>query len=285
MSQFKQRWVVIFALLLLVGCAAVYFMVDVPAEASLASGDKKVKCRDYASPTIIDTGVPLNVAVWNIYKQQLDGWDTELSTLSKRNALILLQEAQSKPRLSQYIEREGWHSNQAYAFAVNGEIAGVMTLSDAIPKRVCAYTKVEPYLRLPKSALYSQFALSNGESLSVVNIHSINFTFGTDEYRAQLRALVQAASGLDGPLIVAGDLNTWSDERLELVSEELHHLGLAEVEFRRDERLKVFGHALDHLFYRGVELKASSSQSTSASDHAFIEASFVFMLHDERDSL
>ncbi|MEZ8144102.1 endonuclease/exonuclease/phosphatase family protein [Enterovibrio sp. FF113] len=277
MRQLRSRWAILGVLLLISGILTVYMVVDVPAEASLASGEASVRCRDYSEAETIDVTKPLNIAVWNIFKQQLDGWEAELSDLSKKNSLILLQEAQSKPQLLSYIEREGWHSNQAYAFAINGEIAGVMTLSEVKPSKVCAYTKVEPYLRLPKSALYSAFSLSDGNTLSVINLHSINFTFGVEEYREQLQSLVDAVSDISGSLIIAGDFNTWSDERLNVVKKELDELGLKEAQYSSDDRLTVFGHPLDHLFYRDLELNVSLSKKTTASDHAFIEASLTFL--------
>ncbi|PKF50604.1 endonuclease/exonuclease/phosphatase family protein [Enterovibrio nigricans] len=276
MKQLKGRWVVLGTLALIIAISMVYVMVDVPDSPRLASGDGTVRCRDYSGDSVINMQEPLNVAVWNIYKQQNDGWEQELDGLSKTHSLILLQEAQSKPQLLHYIEEKGWHSNQAYAFAINGEIAGVMTLSEVMPKEVCAYTKTEPYLRLPKSALYSAFPMSNGDTLSVINIHSINFTFGIVEYREQLDALVDAVRKVKGPLIIAGDFNTWSEERLEAVRGALSQVGIKETNFLSDERLKVFGHPLDHLFYRGLILEQSNSKETSASDHAWLDASFTF---------
>ncbi|MDD1784126.1 endonuclease/exonuclease/phosphatase family protein [Enterovibrio sp. ZSDZ35] len=276
MKQLKGRWVLLGTAILIVAISLVYVMVDVPDSARLASGDGTLRCRDYTSDSSIDIKEPINVAVWNIYKQQNSGWDQELDELSKTHSLILLQEAQSKPQLLHYIEEKGWHSNQAYAFAVNGEIAGVMTLSEVMPREACAYTKIEPYLRLPKSALYSAFPLSNGETLSVINIHSINFTFGIVEYKEQLEALVDAVRDVKGPLIIAGDFNTWSEERLDVVRNALNEVGIKEVNFASDQRLKVFGHPLDHLFYRGLTLHKSSSKETNASDHAWLDASFSF---------
>lgn len=276
MKQLATRWVLLSTLVLLVAIAAVYWVVDIPPTARLAKGEADVRCRDYDPSSVIEASKPLNVAVWNIYKQQLEGWEQELSALSDDNSLILLQEAQSRPQLLSYVEENSWHTNQAYAFAINGEIAGVMTLSDAIPEKVCAYTKVEPYLRLPKSALYSAFKIDSGEVLSVINLHSINFTYGVTEYTEQLDALVDAVMPLKGPLIIAGDFNTWSDERLNIVKQKLGKLGLVEAAFEPDNRLKVFNHPLDHLFYRGLTLTSSETKDTQASDHAILEAQFVF---------
>ncbi|WP_158161764.1 endonuclease/exonuclease/phosphatase family protein [Grimontia hollisae] len=278
MKQLRSLWVILFSVFFVCGIAFTYFFIDVPDSPQLASthGHGKVRCHDYQDASVIDASMPLNIAVWNIYKQQLDGWDTELKSLAAENEVILLQEAQSRPEMISYIEQGGWHSNQAYAFAINGEIAGVMTLSKAKPQTVCAYTKIEPYLRLPKSALYSAFKLSNGEILSVINLHSINFTYGVKDYSEQLDALVEAVKSLEGPLIVAGDLNTWSNERQSVVKTKLGTLGLLEARFQPDQRLRVFNHPLDHFFYRGMLLESARSVETEASDHAKIEVRLFF---------
>ncbi|NMU84205.1 hypothetical protein HKB16_15060, partial [Vibrio parahaemolyticus] len=76
------------------------------------------------------------------------------------------------------------------------------------------YTSKEPWLRLPKSALYSQYHLSNGEKLAVVNVHAINFTVGTKEYVSQLTALEMLLKHHVGPILFAGDFNSWSESRV-----------------------------------------------------------------------
>ncbi len=273
----KKRWLIL-GMATLIGAISVwmYDMLEVPEAPRLASSQKDVRCLNYSVSSSIEVSKPLSIAVWNIYKQQLGGWEDELLALSKTSSLILLQEAQSSQDLQHYISARQWHSNQAFAFSVNDEVAGVMTLSELVPQKVCAYTKVEPYLRLPKSALYSEFPLSNGQTLSVINIHSINFTFGIEEYREQLNALVEAVIKLDGPVIVAGDFNTWSEMRLKTVKAELNRIGLKEAVFNTDARLKVFSLPLDHIFYRDLELNEASSRSTSTSDHAMMTANFSF---------
>lgn len=281
MKKITANWRIITAILLLSLCLiaaiTVEVIFDVPSSSRLASSEKNVRCQAYSNLTPIDVSAPLRIAVWNIYKQQLAGWESELVALSQVSSLILLQEAQSSSELLAYIAKQGWHSNQAFAFAVNGEIAGVMTLSDVVPNRTCAYTKIEPYLRLPKSALYTEFALSNGQILAVINIHSINFTYGIEEYRQQLRALVDALSAQQGPVIIAGDFNTWSEQRLLTLQSELTKIGLAEVTLTPDVRLNVFGLPLDYIFYRGLKLDRASSKETDASDHNMMYATFSFL--------
>ncbi|WP_150138063.1 endonuclease/exonuclease/phosphatase family protein [Candidatus Enterovibrio escicola] len=276
MKKLKVYCFILCMILILLGGIGANMIFEVPKTSKLASGDNNVRCLDYKPTASIDVSEPLHIGVWNIYKQRLDGWKHELLTLSQKASLILLQEAQSSSNLSDFVAVHGWHSNQAFAFAMNGKITGVMTLSDLVPQRVCAYTIIEPYLRLPKSALYSEFLLSNGRILTVINIHSINFTFGIEEYLEQLRALIEAVKVLQGPLIIAGDFNTWSELRLQTIKTELNTIGLQEASFSPDIRLKFFGLPLDHVFYRGLILERASSKETESSDHNMIVATFSF---------
>lgn len=265
----------------------VYLIIDIPSSTGLVLNyethnktlieKKEGDCIEYIDKSTFDVSKPLTVSVWNIYKQQRAGWKLILDDFAQADGLILLQEAKTTPEFIKQIEQVGWHSDQAYAFAMNGAISGVMTLSNITPEKVCAYTKAEPYLRLPKSALYSQFKLSNGELLSVINLHSINFTYGIGEYNAQLQVLLNTIRHFNGPVIIAGDFNTWSQARLTLVKNELHKMGMMEAHFTQDERLTVFSYPLDHIFYRGLSLNRALSKETSASDHAWLQASFSFL--------
>ncbi|WP_150137335.1 endonuclease/exonuclease/phosphatase family protein [Candidatus Enterovibrio altilux] len=277
MIRIKKGWLVSSVTLLFFLIFLAFERVfEIPEAPSLANHNKNANCVSYTPTSVINIAKPLSIAVWNIYKQKLAGWEDELLFLSKKSSLILLQEAQSTVALQKYISARRWHSNQVFAFAIHGEIAGVMTLSNFIPEQVCAYTKIEPYLRLPKSALHSEFPLSNGQTLSVINIHSINFTFGIDEYKQQLYALFEAIASLEGPLIIAGDFNTWSLQRLGAMKAELIRAGLIEASIDPDERLTIFKLPLDHIYYRGLTLDSASSQKTNASDHAIIMATFSF---------
>ncbi len=75
----------------------------------------------------------------------------------------------------------------------------------------------EPWLQLPKSALWSRYQLSNGEELAVINIHAVNFTFGTEDYEAQLKSLTDNLQKYRGPVVFAGDFNSWSEARFSVL--------------------------------------------------------------------
>jgi len=216
--------------------------------------------------------------VWNIYKQNREGWSEELSRLSSDAQLLLLQEASLNTGLKQWLSEQGWEGNQVNAFKVMGESAGVINLARTTPNLACGYTEMEPWLRLPKSGIYARYPLSNGQVLAVVNLHSVNFTYGTDEYQLQLEALANELSQHTGPIIVAGDFNSWSEERMSVMKQVLTSLGLSEVSFSPDNRVRfISGLPLDHVFYRGLKLENAKAPESDASDHNPLLLSFSLL--------
>jgi endonuclease/exonuclease/phosphatase (EEP) superfamily protein YafD len=43
--------------------------------------------------------------------------------------------------------------------------------------------------------------------------------------------------------------------------------GLAAVEFEKDDRKRVFGKPLDHVYVRGLDVVAAETRETASSDH------------------
>ncbi|WP_299021708.1 endonuclease/exonuclease/phosphatase family protein [uncultured Photobacterium sp.] len=227
---------------------------------------------DIAMP--LDTDGQFTVSVWNIYKQQRENWRTALDNFSQDSELVLLQEASLNPGLRDYLDDSSWKVRMANAFKFMNTPAGVMNLSSVNAKKTCAYLAMEPWIRLPKSALLSEFALSDGSTLVVVNLHGVNFAFGLDEYREQLNSLKSVLTLHDGPIILAGDFNTWRQARMDAVNDFAASLGLSDVHLREDQRVKILGKPLDHLYYRDLSLLGAEAPKTNASDHNPIIASF-----------
>ncbi|MGF1688242.1 endonuclease/exonuclease/phosphatase family protein [Photobacterium japonica] len=223
----------------------------------------------------LDDHGDLTVSVWNIYKQQKDNWRSELEKVTQDSRLVLLQEASLNVPLKNYLDTAHWKVRMANAFRFLNTPAGVMNLSSVNAKSTCAYLAVEPWLRLPKSALLSEFNLSNGQTLAVVNLHGVNFSVGLDEYKAQFNKLKKVLDKHIGPIILAGDFNTWRQGRLDVVTQFAESLGLVDVQLAHDQRIKVFGKPLDHLYYRQLDLVKAEAPATDASDHNPIIAQFT----------
>lgn len=227
---------------------------------------------DIALP--LDRDGSLTVSVWNIYKQQRENWQSELESFTQGSELVLLQEASLNQGLKDYLDDSVWKVRMANAFRFLNTPAGVMNLSHVNAKKTCAYLTMEPWLRLPKSALLSKYALSDGQTLAVVNLHGVNFVFGLEEYKQQLESLKLVLEKHNGPIILAGDFNTWRQARLNMVNSFAASLGLKGVNLRVDQRVKIFGKPLDHLYYRDLQLVGAEAPKTDASDHNPIIANF-----------
>ncbi|MCZ4370641.1 endonuclease/exonuclease/phosphatase family protein [Vibrio diazotrophicus] len=281
----KKRYLLLFGLL---SCLAIVFsgyklVFNIPEHPQLITvGENSVGqplvCFQDDKALPLDQQGQLGLLVWNIYKQNREGWSEELSRLSSDAQLLLLQEASLNSGLKQWLSDQGWEGNQVNAFKVMGESAGVINLARTTPNLACGYTEMEPWLRLPKSGIYARYPLSNGQVLAVVNLHSVNFTYGTDEYQLQLEALANELSQHTGPIIVAGDFNSWSEERMSVMKQVLTSLGLSEVSFSPDNRVRfISGLPLDHVFYRGLKLENAKAPESGASDHNPLLLSFSLL--------
>ncbi|MEX6212064.1 endonuclease/exonuclease/phosphatase family protein [Providencia huaxiensis] len=212
-------------------------------------------------------GETLDVVTWNIYKQQRPNWKIMLRELVVDRKLILLQEAQMSPELISFAASHQLIADQVPALPFSPHPAGVMTLATSHPIYCCPLREKEPLLRLAKSALITVYPLPNGKQLMVANVHAINFSFGVDVYTKQLNKLGTHISKHMRPVLLAGDFNAWSRQRINALKRFIRSVGLKEVTYNLDLRTKAFGRPLDFMFYRGLKLKESRVLQTDASDH------------------
>jgi endonuclease/exonuclease/phosphatase (EEP) superfamily protein YafD len=213
-------------------------------------------------------GAGIRLLTWNVHKQRDAGWQQDLQRFALDHDIVLLQEAVLDGQLERIIGATGARWVMASSFFYAETDTGVMTASRVEPVANCTQRVVEPLLRLPKSAIVSWFPLK-GEStmLAVVNVHAINFSLSLGAYRAQFAAIVDALAAHEGPIVLAGDLNTWTAARAAVVTEAAARLGLAEIVFADDRRRVFFGHQLDHIFTRGLDVVESSATEVASSDH------------------
>jgi endonuclease/exonuclease/phosphatase (EEP) superfamily protein YafD len=255
------------------GIATFFYVFKLPINAQLSvlqdnvQGESLECFKNEQAMPVDDEGI-LKVLVWNIYKQSREGWRDSLLQYSHDSQLALLQEVSMTPEFKDYINTANWFSSHVDAFQSFDIATGVLNLSLESPLLACAYLEAEPWLQLPKSGIYAVYRLSDGRKLVVINLHSVNFTYGTAEYRQQLAALMADLKQHQGPVIFAGDLNSWSAERINIIRRLLRQVGLTEVKFSPDHRKKFLtGLALDHVFYRGLTLQDAGAPVSDASDH------------------
>ena len=209
------------------------------------------------------------LASWNIHKGFDAGWAADLARIAAADDVVLLQEAWLDDTLRTTLGAAGLAWRMTGAFLLNGRDAGVLTAARAAPLTACTVRSWEPLLGVPKSALIARFRVEgSAATLALANLHAINFTLSAQgAYRELLDAVRAQLAAHDGPIVLAGDFNTWSDERVAMVDAVARRLGLAAVAFHPDARARFVGHAVDYIFVRGLDVIETRTLVVTTSDH------------------
>ena len=174
-----------------------------------------------------------------------------------------------------------WQLNAAFYY--NDIESGVMTASNIQPVYTCALRISEPLIRIPKTALISRYQIAGSDKyLLVANIHAINFSIGMESYAQQIKILTDNLAHHDGPIIVAGDFNTWSDARMQSVNDMVSALFLNGLAYTNHNRTSIMGNAIDHVFYRGLIPTNYEVKQVTSSDHNPITATFRLDISGEK---
>jgi endonuclease/exonuclease/phosphatase (EEP) superfamily protein YafD len=210
----------------------------------------------------------ISVLNWNIYKGQRDNWAADFRRYSDRHDVMTIQEAHLVDDLKSILDddRKYWTLNAAFNY--QDKATGVMTASRVKPVYSCGQRTVEPLIRLPKTSLISYYPVAGmNENLLVANVHGINFSLGVGAYKEQIGKLYSVIRNHTGPVVLAGDFNTWNDERMQIVDDLARRLSLESLDYTNHNRTSTFGNALDHVFYRGLEPVEQETWHVTSSDH------------------
>lgn len=255
------------SLCLLLGCDEL--SVTSPPVLLTAQGERlSPPCARLPVLPVQQAGLPrqFDLLVWNLYKLQRPGWADALAEVPAD--LLLFQESVDAPPFIRWLTEQGYAWQQVGAFTYQGRTAGVMTAARTPELFSCPLAHPEPVLRLPKTALVSLYALEGSRyPLLVVNLHGLNFDLGTASYEEQLAPLWKLTRRYPGPVLFAGDFNSWGERRSLLLQQRMARQRLVPAHFTPDQRLHVGGWPLDQVFYRGLILEQASSEASLASDH------------------
>lgn len=223
--------------------------------------------------------VAIGVLNWNILKGDRRSWNKDFQSISRNMDLLLIQEAYLNENVLDGLSKAqmGWIFSPSFFYAANNVPTGVLTASHARPIYCRALRAREPIIRTPKSSLITKYKLTGeNQVLLVANVHAINFSFGAKSYKSQAFELKQEMQSHSGPIVLAGDFNTWSEKRLQSLHEVTDLLGLQSVQFATDHRKKVFKKAVDHIFYRGLTVASARVLRVRSSDHNPMLVEFRF---------
>jgi len=225
-------------------------------------------------------GPHIKVLLWNVYKCKKKGWHKDFIKLMADKDLVLLQEAiVNSPFDSHFKESllHQWIMARSFRSVKTHIETGVKTGSIVAAKQhyYSSSKHSEPISRTKKMLLATVYPiLPRGHSLLVVNTHIINFV-AFEKFRAHLDQVFQTMTHHDGPLLLAGDFNTWNKKRLKYFNSLAMSLSLEEVKMVRQPRLNHLFHHLDHIYCRGLAVvDAHVHTDIHSSDHYPISLSF-----------
>lgn len=216
-----------------------------------------------------------NICVWNLQKCKHRLWERDFLELAGAVDLFLAQEILLKPEVEKALYKTGLHWTTAVSF---------LSLRDKLPAGIAIGSKTkpisaifkdavkEPLFNIPKMTLAALFKIGNTEML-VINVHAINFT-GIKSFERNLAQAESIILSFQGPIIIAGDFNTWSAKRLLSIKALAARLNLSEVLFYPDLRTKYFKKPVDYIFAKQLKLKAARAIPAETSDHNPILAEF-----------
>jgi len=205
---------------------------------------------------------------WNVFKGIKEGWKDDFENLITSYDILTIQEARLTDDMQKMLKKGHFNWDISIAFKYNGKETGVLTASRIVPEFTCTFRIKEPLASLPKTTIVTLYPLSNTDkTLMVVNIHSINLTLGTGSFKKQLQKVENILSLHYGPVIISGDVNTWSGKRMAILKDFSNRLGLKAVPFNKQNRTRIFGRAVDHIYYRGLTVTDAEVIKVTSSDH------------------
>ncbi len=226
-------------------------------------------CHDHCHTSIPDT---FGMLCWNVYKNNKNHprFQSFLrKEIERRDVdLILFQEAGFRD--NHHFELPHFSYDAAANLEFKGNFYGVLTASRMESSYAQAYLSEgrESILGPHKSLLLSNYLFDDGSSLLILNIHAINFR-ETQRYSKELERFLDLLKEHKGPMILAGDFNSWSNKRMDKLQKIAERLSLTAVTFKETGKVKSFmGKELDFVFYRELKLvEAVVMDEHKLSDH------------------
>ncbi|KMQ52773.1 hypothetical protein CHISP_0542 [Chitinispirillum alkaliphilum] len=198
---------------------------------------------------------------WNINKQKCCSFLGDMRNLIEiyNPDFVILQEAMLTESLKRAIEEQflmSWISSPNIYASRHNAHCGVLTAARYPSETERGYITqaTEPILKTPKSVLFSTYNLNlHALTLLIVNIHAINYKLGIEDYLKQLHETFLYVRSHKGPVILAGDFNTWSKRRINSLLSMARDAQMHRVYFdgKRFARFPVMNKELDHIFYTG----------------------------------
>lgn len=207
----------------------------------------------------------VQVLTWNVLKFKRENSVSDFVNLSNKADVAFIQEAihsidlQNKTAQSVSMDWTFFKS-----FCREYGASGVQTGSryPQLQADAVLAPAVEPVVNTPKVTGFSVIEIS-GHKVLLINVHGLNANKGLD-FEKHMDQIFNVAIKFEGPIIWAGDFNTWNPLRMAYLKNKGQALGMTLLVPETDVRkLK-----LDHILVRGFKVKSVKILDTYvSSDH------------------
>lgn len=213
--------------------------------------------------------------VWNIQKGQTQNeWKRDFRQLNRNTHLALLQEAMIDGFVDAQLRHQphqNWSMSASFETkqGITGVATGVSSKIQSFNTLVSPVT--EPIANTPKVTQVKMIQLESGENLLTLNTHAINFAT-QNAFEKHIESILPALKNHQGPILWAGDFNTWNKSRLIFLDRTLQTYNLNRVTLKQDpRRLK-----LDHIYLRGCQAAwVKVEDQVNTSDHYPLRANIL----------
>ncbi len=216
----------------------------------------------------------ITLITWNAHKFEDKQFVTDLKKLSDTSDLMLIQEAMHSTNLQNSFANSFPFSFSFHkSFCTSDRKAtGVMSAARFLLQNTLTLVSpgTEPFSFTPKVSAYSQMIVNN-QIVHVINTHALNFNTGSD-FERQMDQVANFISQLSGPIIWAGDFNTWNPERKKYLEHLTQSLQLEHLNPEKDPRNLI----LDHIFVRGFTALKTEVLTQKSSDHLPLRTTLKF---------
>jgi endonuclease/exonuclease/phosphatase (EEP) superfamily protein YafD len=235
----------------------------------------------FGTPSRRELDRSVKALVWNIKKASLVPWANEFETYAADRDVVLLQEAYRTSIFNTSLGRLPMSWNLGISFLYKrymntptGSLVG--STAEASLSYVKHSPDDEPVTDTPKAVTFAKYPIKDRfEELLVVSVHAINFN-SNPAFRRQMDQVFAEMKDHAGPILLAGDFNTWNAGRTQYLRFLSEQLGLKEVALKNGTYRTTFrGWFLDHVFIRGATVRSAAVITNSVgSDHRPIQLEF-----------
>lgn len=243
--------------------------------------EEKEAIWQWGKPLVAELPKVIDVAIWNVWKGSggklfLD----EYHRLIKGRHVLMLQEVLLTLKALGNFAPGGFSASHGATYRRrDGLRDGVMTVAIAAPSDVAQRIlcgSPEPFLKTTKATLITMFQVEGMRSrLCVVNTHAKLVRRPSTAVREIERVLSKIADH-KGPILFAGDFNTFSKTYIQEVDRIMATIGLERVALEADPRTATT--ALDQIYVREMKvIRARVETSYLHSDHFPITATLEIL--------